>query len=84
MSNSENDMDSANSANSRTKKGKKGSAIQKNGKEIPLKNSGKTYVSHTGKTVQARKMRSPCPKHCTLGCSNKFSDDQRQTLFNDY
>ncbi|CAG5005425.1 unnamed protein product [Parnassius apollo] len=69
----------------KTKKGKKRIRNpQKWKKNISkeLKNSGKEYVSRTGKNIDAKVMRPPC--NCRLQCRNQFSEDQRRQIFESY
>ncbi|KAL4104440.1 hypothetical protein QTP88_019741 [Uroleucon formosanum] len=49
-----------------------------------LKNSGKSYTSRTGKTVNERVMGPNCSDRCILKCSSKLSDENRIELFNKY
>lgn len=49
-----------------------------------LKNSGESYLSRTGKVVEARKMGPPCSEKCKLKCFEKVSDDLRASLFKNY
>ncbi|KAK5647887.1 hypothetical protein RI129_002779 [Pyrocoelia pectoralis] len=49
-----------------------------------LRNSGKSYVSRTGKVMQAKKMGPPCLEKCILSCSNKVSEEYRAQIFKDY
>lgn len=49
-----------------------------------LKNSGKSYLSRTGKIVEAKKMGPPCPSKCLLACSTRFSEEFRVHLFEQY
>ncbi|CAG9812835.1 unnamed protein product [Phaedon cochleariae] len=48
------------------------------------KNSGKEYQSKSGNIVQAKSMKPPCPVRCVLKCADKFSEDFRRKLFEDF
>lgn len=47
-----------------------------------LKNSGKEYISRTGKKIEGKVIRPPC--NCRLQCRNKFTEDQRKQIFESY
>lgn len=69
------------------KKGKKRSRNPEQWKKTKaklLKNSGKSYTSRTGKTVNERVMGPNCSDRCILKCSSKISDENRIELFNKY
>lgn len=69
------------------KKGKKRSRNPEQWKKTKaklLKNSGKSYTSRTGKTVNERVMGPNCSDRCILKCSSKVSDEYRIELFNKY
>ncbi|CAG9814764.1 unnamed protein product [Phaedon cochleariae] len=48
------------------------------------KNSGKEYQSKSGNIVQAKSMKPPCPVRCVLKRADKFSEDFRRKLFEDF
>lgn len=48
------------------------------------KNSGREYLSSSGKVVAARSMKPPCPDKCILSCSKKIPEDFRRSLFQQY
>lgn len=70
-----------------TKKGKKRvrneSAWIKNVRKRQ-RNSGKEYISRTGKTVAEKSIKLPCTEKCRLKCRNKITEDQRQEIFDCY
>ena len=49
-----------------------------------LKNSGKSYKSKTGKTVEAKQMKPPCSDKCVLSCSTKIDENFRAQVFKEY
>ncbi|XP_072395807.1 uncharacterized protein [Diabrotica undecimpunctata] len=50
-----------------------------------LRNCGKEYQSlHNGKLIPARKMLSSCKNTCRLKCSVKFTQEDREILFNSF
>ncbi|CAH0730535.1 unnamed protein product, partial [Brenthis ino] len=64
------------------KKRNKNPQIWKKNISKQLKNSGKEYISHTGKKIASKLIRPPCD--CRLQCRNKFSEDQRKEIFKSY
>lgn len=69
------------------KKGKKRTRNENNWKQNVakrLRNSGNSYKSRSNKTVEARKMRIPCPDKCVLSCSKNFPNEKRVQLFKEY
>lgn len=70
-----------------TKKGKKRVRNPKQWKKIEaklLKNSGKSYISRTGKVVNERRMGPTCGSRCILKCSEKLSEERRAEFFQQY
>lgn len=53
-------------------------------KKKKLKNSGKSYVTKSGRSIEARKMKAPCSEKCVQKCSTKISDEQRNIIFNEF
>ncbi|CAG9816238.1 unnamed protein product [Phaedon cochleariae] len=49
-----------------------------------LKNTGKEYKNWKGNTVSGRKLKPPCPGTCRLKCSMKWSETNRQDIFDDF
>lgn len=86
-SSSSSDSDTSSNSSKSVKKGKKRKrniAKWKRNKTKHLRNSGKQYVSRTGKTVKAREMKPPCSNKCRLSCATKFTTEQRQKIFDNY
>ena len=48
------------------------------------KSAGETYVSTVGKIVPQRQVGPPCTAACKNKCSINFTDDTRQTIFDNY
>ena len=48
------------------------------------RNSGKVYISRTGKTVAAKSVKPPCTEKCRLKCRDKITEEQRQEIFECY
>lgn len=48
------------------------------------RNSGKQYISRTGKTVAEKSIKLPCTEKCRLKCRNKITEEQRQEIFDCY
>lgn len=51
-----------------------------------LKNSGKSYVSSSksNKVFEAKKVLPPCGEKFKLKCFTKFTEENRQSIFEDY
>ncbi|GFO44602.1 LOW QUALITY PROTEIN: scavenger receptor sr-c-like protein [Plakobranchus ocellatus] len=49
-----------------------------------LRNSEKSYVSSRGKAILAKAMKPPCIESCALKCTQKFSEEERQSIFEDF
>ncbi|KAL0829630.1 hypothetical protein ABMA28_003136 [Loxostege sticticalis] len=49
-----------------------------------LRNTGKQYVSRVGKIVKEKVMKPPCGPKCRQSCSNNFTNQQRQEIFDTY
>ncbi|GFO11281.1 hypothetical protein PoB_003778600 [Plakobranchus ocellatus] len=49
-----------------------------------FRNSGKSYVSSRGKAILAKAMKPPCVESCALKCTQKFSEEERQSIFEDF
>ncbi|XP_045455137.1 uncharacterized protein LOC123666182 [Melitaea cinxia] len=79
------DRPSSTSSSERPKKGKKRNRNPQKWKKNVLKrikNSGKEYISRSGKKVDAKVMKPPC--NCRLQCRTKFSDEMRKEIFESY
>ncbi|XP_022831051.1 uncharacterized protein LOC111359686 [Spodoptera litura] len=48
------------------------------------RNSGKQYVSRTGKTVAEKSIKPPCTEKCRFRCRDKITEEQRQEIFKCY
>lgn len=70
----------------RGKKRKLSIATRKKETAKRLRNMGKEYisVSKSCKVISARTMGGPCTEKCRLACFNKFSQEQRQVIFDQY
>lgn len=51
-----------------------------------LRNTGKSYVSSSksNKFIEAKKLLPPCGEKCKLKCFTKFTEENRQSIFDDY
>lgn len=45
---------------------------------------GEEYRSRQGKIIRARKLQPPCDLKCRFGCTEKITENDRQTSFNTY
>ena len=52
--------------------------------EKRLRNSGKAFTSVNGKEIAAKKIGPPCGSKCRLRCFEKFDENTRQSIFNNY
>ena len=49
-----------------------------------LKSTGKAYIGSNGIPRPAKQMRPPCSYNCRISCYDKFDDEQRKILFDEY
>ncbi|GFO08833.1 hypothetical protein PoB_003533800 [Plakobranchus ocellatus] len=49
-----------------------------------LKNNGKPYMSSRGKEEAGKAIKQTCSEKCSLRCSTKFNEEDRQTLFKQF
>ncbi|KAG6463739.1 hypothetical protein O3G_MSEX014049 [Manduca sexta] len=69
-----------------SKRGKKRERNEKNWKQNvrkTLKNLGKDYDSKKGDKKEAKRIKSPCSR-CKFSCTDKFTNDDRQQIFETY
>jgi hypothetical protein len=48
------------------------------------RNHGKSYVNKHGRIKKARAMKNPCGQRCKFKCSEKFSENEREKIFQTY
>ncbi|KAL4083738.1 hypothetical protein QTP88_029054 [Uroleucon formosanum] len=48
------------------------------------RNSGQEYTTRKNKVVPRRKMKPPCEDKCRLHCNSKFTEIERQTIFEEF
>lgn len=48
-----------------------------------LRNEGKSYKNWSNKIVQKRQLKAPC-QNCRMKCYEKFSDEERRQIFDQY
>lgn len=69
--------------NVKTRKRTRNPADWKRNISKKLRNCGKEYRSlHNGKLIPARKILPPCKNTCKLKCTAKFTQEDREQLFN--
>ena len=78
------DSPKRNNEEKRGRKRKRDPALWKRNIQKRQRNSGKEYISQTGKVRAARKIGSTCSDKCRLKCFTKFSESQRENIFSDY
>ncbi|KAH9632997.1 hypothetical protein HF086_000357 [Spodoptera exigua] len=69
------------------KKAKKRTKTPNNWKRVrakQLKNTGKEYLSRTGKYMSGKAMGPPSSFKCTLVGASKLSEEEKQAIFNSY
>jgi len=49
-----------------------------------LKNSGKSYVSSSGKIIAAKQMGDGCTDKCRYKCKANFDEEDRKVIFNNF
>ena len=72
---------------SKEKRGRKRKRNEENWKRNIHKrqrNTGKSYVSRTGKIRSARTLKRGCAHTCRYKCKSKFSESERQSIFHSY
>lgn len=80
-----NESTSSNRNAKKTRKRKRNPAGWKRTIAKELRNCGKEYQSlHNGQLIPARKMLLPCKTTCKLKCSVKFTEEDREILFNNF
>ena len=48
------------------------------------RNAGQTYISREGKNIKERIIKSGCGKKCRLCCHEKFDENHRKNIFNQF
>lgn len=72
------------SSNIKSRKRKRNEAAWKCNVRKSMKFAGQEYISKKGKVIRQRKLKPPCSSSCKKKCSERFDEQFRLSIFNNF